>query len=85
MHELAHEMLHKTKDRPKSKTIIETEAEAVAYTVCQSINLAISTSASDYIQLYNGDEDTLASSLNRIQTTAAEIIRQIHQEEKAVA
>ncbi len=85
VHELAHEMLHKTKERPKSKTIIETEAEAVAYTVCQSINLAISTAASDYIRLYDGDEETLASSLNRIQTTAAEIIRQIHQEENAVA
>jgi len=30
VHELAHELLHRGEDRPKSKAIGETEAEAVA-------------------------------------------------------
>lgn len=83
VHELAHEMLHRTNDRPQSKMVRETEAEAVAYTVCRSIDLATTTAASDYIQLYRGDQETLAGSLNRIQKTAAEIIRHIHQQQAA--
>ncbi len=72
-HEIAHELLHKTQ-RPASKTIRETEAEAVAYTVSRAIGLETNTAASDYIQLYNGDKQTLAKSLDRIQQVAAEII-----------
>ncbi len=68
-------MLHRGERRTStSKTIRETEAEAVAFVVCQSIGLETGTAASDYIQLYSGDRETLAASLEFIQQTACEII-----------
>jgi hypothetical protein len=74
-HELAHELLHRGERRRQvSKKVRETEAEAVAFVVCQSIGLETGTAASDYIQLYNGDRDTLAESLTHIRDTASEII-----------
>ncbi|MEK6701635.1 MAG: ArdC family protein [Planctomycetota bacterium] len=73
-HELAHELLHRGDQRPASKTVRETEAEAVAFVVCQAIGLETGTAASDYIQLYDGKTETLAASLDRIQRVAADII-----------
>lgn len=78
VHELAHEMLHKGDARNGStKTIRETEAEAVAFVVCQAIGLETTTAAADYIQLYNGNKATLATSLDRIQHTATAILQAI--------
>lgn len=75
VHELAHEMLHRDPEtRPKSRTVRETEAEAVAFVVSAAIGLETGTAASDYIQLYQGDAETLAASLDRIQRSSAEII-----------
>ena len=77
-HELAHEMLHKDGDNKlKSKKIKETEAEAIAFVVCQGIGLDVNTAGSDYIQLYDGDKKTLLESLERIQETASEILAAI--------
>jgi antirestriction protein ArdC len=74
-HELAHEKLHRTERRADTtKTIRETEAEAVAFVVCQAIGLDINSAAADYIKLYNGNQATLATSLEFIQSTAAEIL-----------
>ncbi len=74
-HEAAHELLHaKAESRPEEKAVRETEAEAVAFVVCQAVGLDTNTAASDYIQLYQGDKDTLLASLERIQRTAATII-----------
>src|SRR6202042_837042 len=51
VHELAHELLHKTERRATTtKTIRETEAEAIAFVVSSAIGLETGTSASDYIQ-----------------------------------
>lgn len=78
-HEVAHELLHRGERRTQtSKTVRETEAEAVAFVVCQSIGLETGTAASDYIQLYSGDRETLAASLQFVQQTACEIITGIH-------
>ena len=75
VHETAHEMLHAGKNnRPKGKKVRETEAEAVAFVVCHGIGLDTNSASSDYIQLYNGDKETLMESLERIQRTAAEIL-----------
>ena len=74
-HELAHEWLHGTERRQETtKTIRETEAEAVAYTVCHAFGLECSTRSSDYIQLYQGNTEVLSESLSLIQRTAARII-----------
>ncbi len=86
VHELAHELLHRGDQRPTSKTVRETEAEAVAYVVCQAIGLETGSAASDYIQLYDGKTETLAASLDRIQHVAADIIAAIQcPNERAIA
>jgi antirestriction protein ArdC len=80
-HELAHEILHQSDRRKETtKTIRETEAESVAFVVCQAIGLETGTAAADYIRLYNGDADTLAESLDHIQKTAAAILAAIMNE-----
>ena len=62
---------------PKEKKVMETEAEAVAYVVSQGVGLDVNSASSDYIQLYNGDRNTLMLSLERIQSTASKILRGI--------
>jgi antirestriction protein ArdC len=77
-HELAHAGLHTQAERDQvSETVRETEAEAVAFVVCQAIGLDSRSASSDYITLYQGDAKTLTASLERIQRTAAEIITAI--------
>jgi len=81
-HELAHELLHQQTGRKRevSRTVLETEAEAVAYVVCQAMGLETATRSSDYIQLHQGDVATLGESLDSIQKTAALLIEQLQQE-----
>lgn len=75
VHELAHELLHqKDSRRETTKTMRETEAEAVAYTVCRWAGIECSTRAADYIQLYNGQVEHLLHSLELIRAVAAWII-----------
>lgn len=74
VHELAHELLHYKKGMKLSKKQKETEAEAVAYIVCQSIGLDANSAFQDYIQLYNGDKETLMKSFERIQNTSSKIL-----------
>jgi len=59
---------------PRDKKVRETEAEAVAFVVCHGIGLDVNTASSDYIQLYSGDRETLIESLERIKSTAVEIL-----------
>ncbi len=79
---LAHEtghllLLHVTERRAETtKTIRETEAEAVAFVVCEAIGLKAQNSR-DYIHLYSGSKETLAASLECIQRTSAEILAAI--------
>jgi antirestriction protein ArdC len=78
VHELAHELLHTDERRDQTtKTIRETEAEAVAFVVSRAVGLESSTRSSDYIQLYRGTTETLATSLGWIQKTANSILTQI--------
>lgn len=84
VHECAHECLHRGEDRPATKTVRETEAEAVAFVVCRAIGLDTGTASSDYIALYQGDTATLSASLDRIQKTAAEIIAAVTAEADAM-
>ena len=76
VHELAHEMLHQG-NTERSKTVRETEAEAVAFVVNQAIGLVSGTASSDYVQLYDGKKETLLASLERIRGTAGEIIEAV--------
>ena len=75
VHELAHEYLHKTERRTKTTaTVRETEAEAVAFIVGQAIGLEMGRASSDYIQMYAGNAELLAESLEVIQRTSAVIL-----------
>ncbi len=74
-HELGHELLHQGERRKETtKTIRETEAEAVAFVVSQASGIECNTRSSDYIQLYNGDKDVLLESLEHIQRAASHIL-----------
>jgi antirestriction protein ArdC len=76
-HEYAHELLHRSDERPASRDTRELEAEAVAFVVGQAIGLDVTDAARDYIHLYRGDSAALAESLGRIQRTAAAILTAI--------
>ena len=72
---LTHERLHADVRRKETtKTIRETEAEAVAHVVCRALGLDTVEHCADYIQLYDGDMQVLAKSMDYIQKTAASIL-----------
>jgi len=78
VHEYAHELLHRGDRRTSTtKTVRETEAEAVAFVVCRSVGLECSTRASDYIQIWDGDEKVLMQSLELIRTVATSILTEL--------
>lgn len=88
VHELAHVRLHfggDEKHRTSSKTVLETEAEAVAFVVSQAIGLDAAGASSDYIQLWDGDKDTLLRSLERIRADVGEILNGIQTEANPTA
>jgi uncharacterized membrane protein len=74
IHEAAHLALkHGSRRTTTTKTVRETEAEAVAFVVAQGIGINASQSAS-YIQLYHGNAALLLESLEKVQQTAAVIL-----------
>jgi hypothetical protein len=74
--------LHKAERRTiTTQTVRETEAEAVAFIVGQAGGLELGTSSADYIQLYHGNAELLAESLEVIQRTSAVILAAIRSEE----
>jgi antirestriction protein ArdC len=78
VHEWAHEILHHQKGvEQRSKTVLETEAEAVSFVVCKAVGLDTNTASSDYIHLYNGKKETLMESLERIRGTSGRILRDV--------
>jgi antirestriction protein ArdC len=78
VHEIAHELLHRGDRRTQTtRKVRETEAEAVAFVVCEAVGLDTNTASADYIRLYSGDKATLAESLHFIQSTAEEILTAI--------
>lgn len=81
VHELAHEMLHKAERRiATTKTVRETEAEAIAFVVSQTIGLDAGRASADYIHLYHGNAALLTESLEVIQKASALILSAIETE-----
>jgi hypothetical protein len=75
VHELAHEMLHKAERRTATtKTVRETEAEAIAFVVGKTIGLSTGRASADYIHLYHGNAVLLTESLEVIQRTSSVIL-----------
>ena len=78
VHELSHELLHKAERRTATtKTVRETEAEAIAFVVSQTIGLNAGRASADYIHLYHGNAALLAESLEVIQRASALILSAI--------
>jgi hypothetical protein len=76
-HEAAHSLLHMQERRAETtKRVRETEAEAVAFVLCEAIGIKAQNSA-DYIHLYSGDKETLAESLECVQRASSEILAAI--------
>ncbi len=74
--------MHKSERRSLiTKTVRETEAEAVAFVVSKAIGLETGSASADYIQLYHGDAKLLAESLEIVQRTAAIILGALSPEE----
>ena len=77
-------MLHKAERRTATtKTVRETEAEAIAFVVSQTIGLDSGRASADYIHLYHGNAALLAESLEVIQKTSALILSAIETEQVA--
>jgi hypothetical protein len=86
VHELAHEMLHKAERRTATtKTVRETEAEAIAFVVGKTIGLETGRASADYIHLYHGNAALLAESLEVIQKTSAVILSALESPEEDAA
>jgi xanthine/CO dehydrogenase XdhC/CoxF family maturation factor len=84
-HEFAHELLHRSGDRPGSRDTRELEAEAIAFVVGQAVGLEAAEAARDYVQLYRGDVTALTASLDRIQQAASSILQSIQLGDKAIS
>jgi hypothetical protein len=77
-------MLHKAERRTATtKTVRETEAEAIAFVVGTTIGLSTGRTSADYIHLYHGNAALLTESLEVIQKTSAVILSAL--ESNAVA
>jgi hypothetical protein len=77
VHEAAHLALkHQERRTTTTKTVRETEAEAVAFVVAQGIGINAAQSAS-YIQLYHGNAALLMESLAAVQQVSAVILSAI--------
>jgi hypothetical protein len=75
VHETGHELLrHSERRTATTKTVRETEAEAVAFVVGKAIGLVNEDASASYIQLYKGNASLLAESLEVIQQTASIIL-----------
>ena len=74
-HELAHEAMHKGEKRQGlTRSAAELEAESVAYVVCKHFGLDTEVRAARYIAVWDGNAKALRESLERIATTARDII-----------
>ncbi len=81
VHETAHLALkHQDRRTATTKTVRETEAEAVAFVVAQGIGINAANSAS-YIQLYHGNAALLMESLELVQQTATIILSALKTEQ----
>ena len=79
VHETTHALLHFPEDRGQRPdlTTRETEAEAVAYLLCEQLGIPGHDISVDYIKAYRGTPDTLDASLERIRCTAARLTAEL--------
>ena len=84
IHELAHSVLHNTEvpNEMSDRHTKEVEAESVAYTVCAHFGLDTSDYSFAYVGTWSEGKDTsiLRGSMEKIRTTAAELIGKIEEQ-----
>ena len=83
IHEIGHAFAHtkeQLNDLPRTREIIETEAESIAFIVCDSLGIDTSDYSFPYISTWARDDHKkiLKSSMKTIQRTADHIIRKLH-------
>jgi len=85
-HEIAHAMLH---EDVKDRRLAELEAESTAYVVCASLGLNSEDYSFGYVATWAGGGDEavagIKASCERIQKTAATILRSFDNDEEAAA
>jgi hypothetical protein len=69
-----HKRIRAERRTATTKTVRETEAEAVAFVVGKTIGLQTNRASADYIHLYHGNAALLTESLEVIQKTSAVIL-----------
>lgn len=83
VHEVAHELLHREERRTMTtKTVRETEAEAIAFIVSRAVGLNTGSASADYISLYHGNAGLLTESLSVIQQASSTILEALFIEEQ---
>jgi N-terminal domain of anti-restriction factor ArdC len=83
VHEVAHELLHRAERRTMTtKTVRETEAEAIAFIVSRAVGLNTGSASADYISLYHGNAELLTESLSVIQQASSAILAALFIEEQ---
>jgi len=85
IHEIVHERVHDKRkivenEEPKSKTVIEVEAESIAYVVCQRFGIETSANSFGYIAEWGSrDMSELKESLDTIRKEASSLITAIEE------
>ena len=65
-----------------TKTVRETEAEAIAFIVSRAVGLNTGSASADYISLYHGNAGLLTESLSVIQQASSTILEALFIEEQ---
>ena len=82
MHESAHEMLQRAERRAATtKTVRETEGEAVAFIVRRAVGSTTGSASADYSSVYAGNAELLTESLGVIQQASAAVLDALFAEE----
>jgi len=77
IHEIAHELMHKQgMDRPTTKTLVELEAEGVAYVVGRHFGLA-DLESPNYVALHGATSEMIMEHMENIHAAATKIISAI--------
>jgi len=76
IHEIAHELMHRSNDRNLSSSIREMEAEAVAHVVSKHFGLD-NTASPNYVVLHGADSKAILEHLERIFKVVVKIIEEI--------
>ena len=80
IHEIAHELMHQSADRPQDKDILELEAESVAYVVVKHFGFE-GLASPNYVALHGGDAMMIMAHFERIRKTATQIIQSTEMED----